>query len=198
MIYDVESSSLPSSMSIPEMPPSSVCDKRPPGRSSWLVTEPSAGNRSIGLGPAALLQDSAWRWPWPGNPRCSWGGFRTDWSGRSMVRAPRSATDCDDLIDPIRKARQAHNGHQPGDPQRAGDAILQVMQSDNPPVHLLLGSDAPRSVTASNAASATSCTVDITDQERGAPIIGAIEADISPIDVLIANAGSAYRRPVGA
>jgi NAD(P)-dependent dehydrogenase (short-subunit alcohol dehydrogenase family) len=79
------------------------------------------------------------------------GGFRTDWSGRSMVRAPRSIADYDDLLDPVRKARQAHNGQQPGDPARAADAILKVLQDDNPPRHLLLGSDALRAVAADRA-----------------------------------------------
>jgi NAD(P)-dependent dehydrogenase (short-subunit alcohol dehydrogenase family) len=79
------------------------------------------------------------------------GGFRTDWSGRSMVRTPRSIADYDDLLDPIRQARQAHNGQQPGDPARAGDAILKVLQDDNPPLHLLLGSDALRAVAANRA-----------------------------------------------
>jgi len=79
------------------------------------------------------------------------GAFRTNWSGRSMVRAPRSIADYDDLLDPIRQARQVYNGQQPGNPTRAGEAILQVLQSDNPPTHLLLGSDALRAVAASLA-----------------------------------------------
>jgi short-subunit dehydrogenase len=79
------------------------------------------------------------------------GGFRTDWSGRSMIRAARSITDYDNLINPIRQARQAHNGHQPGNPALAAEAILRVLQSANPPVHLLLGSDALQSVAASHA-----------------------------------------------
>jgi NAD(P)-dependent dehydrogenase (short-subunit alcohol dehydrogenase family) len=79
------------------------------------------------------------------------GGFRTDWSGRSMVRAPRSIADYDDLLDPVRQARRAHNGHQPGDPARAGDAILKVLRDDDPPRHLLLGSDALRAVAADRA-----------------------------------------------
>ena len=70
------------------------------------------------------------------------GGFRTDWAGRSMVRAPRQIADYDALMDPVRKARQERNGKQAGDPVKAAQAILQCVQSPNPPVHLLLGSDA--------------------------------------------------------
>lgn len=70
------------------------------------------------------------------------GSFRTDWAGRSMARAPRSIEDYDALFDPIRSAREAKSGHQPGDPVKAAQAMLQVIDSDAPPSHLLLGSDA--------------------------------------------------------
>lgn len=70
------------------------------------------------------------------------GSFRTDWAGRSMVRSPRSLTDYDALFDPIRQAREAKSGKQLGDPQKAARAMLTLIASENPPAHLLLGSDA--------------------------------------------------------
>jgi NAD(P)-dependent dehydrogenase (short-subunit alcohol dehydrogenase family) len=70
------------------------------------------------------------------------GSFRTDWAGRSMVRTPRSISDYDALFDPIRQRRQQVSGKQLGDPDKAARAMLQVIESDAPPVHLLLGSDA--------------------------------------------------------
>ncbi|ALM83326.1 oxidoreductase [Bordetella sp. N] len=70
------------------------------------------------------------------------GSFRTDWAGRSMVRTPRSIPDYDALFEPIRKAREEKNGKQLGDPAKAARAMLDVIGSDKPPVHLLLGSDA--------------------------------------------------------
>jgi NAD(P)-dependent dehydrogenase (short-subunit alcohol dehydrogenase family) len=70
------------------------------------------------------------------------GSFRTDWAGRSMVRTPRSIPDYDPLFDPIRKAREEKSGKQLGDPVKAARAMLSVIDSDNPPAHLLLGSDA--------------------------------------------------------
>lgn len=70
------------------------------------------------------------------------GSFRTDWAGRSMARAPRSIEDYDALFDPIRSAREAKSGHQLGDPVKAAQAMLQIIESDAPPTHLLLGSDA--------------------------------------------------------
>ncbi|OPA86101.1 short-chain dehydrogenase/reductase [Pseudomonas fluorescens] len=70
------------------------------------------------------------------------GSFRTDWAGRSMQRTPRSIADYDESFDPVRKAREKKSGQQLGDPQKAAQAMLQLIASDNPPAHLLLGSDA--------------------------------------------------------
>ncbi|WP_213993387.1 oxidoreductase [Sodalis sp. dw_96] len=70
------------------------------------------------------------------------GSFRTDWAGRSMVRTPRDIADYDPIFDPIRKAREEKNGKQLGDPAKAAQAILALIESKKPPVHLLLGSDA--------------------------------------------------------
>ncbi|SDT45860.1 oxidoreductase [Microlunatus soli] len=76
------------------------------------------------------------------------GAFRTDWAGRSLVRSPRSIPDYDALFDPIRTRRQSLAGQGIGDPDRAGDAVLSLLEVENPPVHLLLGSDAVRLVAA--------------------------------------------------
>ncbi|WP_075674664.1 oxidoreductase [Stenotrophomonas sp. TD3] len=84
------------------------------------------------------------------------GSFRTDWAGRSMARAPRSIEDYDALFDPIRSAREAKSGHQLGDPMKAAQAMLQVIDSDAPPSHLLLGSDALQLVRAKLASMAGS------------------------------------------
>jgi NAD(P)-dependent dehydrogenase (short-subunit alcohol dehydrogenase family) len=47
------------------------------------------------------------------------GGFRTDWAGRSMVRAARSIGDYDPVIEPIRKRRMELSGWQIGDHKKA-------------------------------------------------------------------------------
>ncbi|MBP1884180.1 oxidoreductase [Sinorhizobium mexicanum] len=70
------------------------------------------------------------------------GSFRTDWAGRSMVRTGRSIDDYDALFDPIREARQARSGKQLGDPNKLAAAVLNLIESANPPPQLLLGSDA--------------------------------------------------------
>jgi len=70
------------------------------------------------------------------------GSFRTDWAGRSMTRTPRSIPDYDVIFDPIRQAREEKSGKQLGDPVKAARAMLAAIDADNPPAHLLLGSDA--------------------------------------------------------
>jgi NAD(P)-dependent dehydrogenase (short-subunit alcohol dehydrogenase family) len=80
------------------------------------------------------------------------GSFRTDWAGRSMVRSDRSIADYDEFFEPIRAARQAASGNQLGDPAKAAEAVLEVIEAEKPPVHLLLGSDALRLVGSGRAA----------------------------------------------
>jgi NAD(P)-dependent dehydrogenase (short-subunit alcohol dehydrogenase family) len=70
------------------------------------------------------------------------GQFRTDWAGRSMARAPRSIADYDAVMDPLRAARQAKSGNQPGDPDKAAQALLRLIEAENPPIRLFLGDDA--------------------------------------------------------
>lgn len=70
------------------------------------------------------------------------GSFRTDWAGRSMVRTDRSIADYDALFEPIRQARLEKSGKQLGDPAKLADAVLKLINDQNPAAQLLLGSDA--------------------------------------------------------
>ncbi len=70
------------------------------------------------------------------------GMFRTEWAGRSMVRTERRIADYDTIFDPIRAARKARSGQQPGDPEKAGKVIADFLTVADPPAHLLLGPDA--------------------------------------------------------
>lgn len=70
------------------------------------------------------------------------GQFRTDWAGRSMDRAARSIADYDDVMNPLRSARIAKSGRQPGDPAKAAQALLTLVEAPNPPTRLFLGEDA--------------------------------------------------------
>ncbi|MEZ2294474.1 oxidoreductase [Variovorax sp. RCC_210] len=74
------------------------------------------------------------------------GGFRTDWAGRSMVRAPQTIDDYAPVMGPVREARLARSGKQAGDPAKAARAMLQLTEAANPPAHLLLGPDAVKVV----------------------------------------------------
>lgn len=72
------------------------------------------------------------------------GGFRTDFAGRSLTQSAVPIEDYADTAGLRRKENATIDGRQPGDPVRAAQAILQVVASDNPPLRLLLGSDALR------------------------------------------------------
>lgn len=74
------------------------------------------------------------------------GGFRTDWAGRSMVRTRNTIADYDDVVGPLSANREANSGKQLGDPVRAAQAVLAIVEASAPPRHLLLGSDALRLV----------------------------------------------------
>lgn len=80
------------------------------------------------------------------------GSFRTDWAGRSMTRAERSIADYDELFEPIRTARINASGNQLGNPSMAAKAVLSILEVDEPPAHLVLGSDALRLISAARAA----------------------------------------------
>jgi NAD(P)-dependent dehydrogenase (short-subunit alcohol dehydrogenase family) len=74
------------------------------------------------------------------------GSFRTDWAGSSLDRTERSISDYDAVFEPIRAARRAKSGNQPGDPAKLAQAVLKVIESDDPPVTLVLGKDALKAV----------------------------------------------------
>ena len=69
------------------------------------------------------------------------GGFRTEWAGRSMVKAaPLSAYD--EAMVQRRASMEQVSGRQPGDPARAAQALIAVVESAHPPLRLPLGTDA--------------------------------------------------------
>lgn len=80
------------------------------------------------------------------------GSFRTDWAGRSMIRAERSVPDYDEVMTPVREHRLAADGRQLGDPRLAAEAVLKIVDVPKPPAHLVLGSDALRLVANGRAA----------------------------------------------
>ncbi|MGI8335591.1 oxidoreductase [Actinomadura scrupuli] len=81
------------------------------------------------------------------------GAFRTDWGGSSMRIAP-VGDDYAQTVGAINDYRLATDGRQPGDPARAAAVIVGLVRLDEPPLRLLLGSDAVRIACESSAARA--------------------------------------------
>ncbi|MFD7160149.1 oxidoreductase [Kribbella sp. NPDC059898] len=69
------------------------------------------------------------------------GGFRTDWGGSSM-RLHDVHPDYDSTVGEMHRRRLEMDGKQPGDPVKAAQAVLEVVDLEEPPLRLLLGSDA--------------------------------------------------------
>ena len=67
------------------------------------------------------------------------GPFRTDFLGRSGKLAGKELPEYADTAGRAREYLNSQSGKQPGDPQKAVEAIMAVANSPDPPVHLLLG-----------------------------------------------------------
>jgi len=66
-------------------------------------------------------------------------GFRTDWAGRSATFTQPKIADYKDTAGKNMAAIQDASGKQPGDPERAAQAMFDLVRMENPPVHLPLG-----------------------------------------------------------
>lgn len=67
------------------------------------------------------------------------GPFRTDWAGRSLKVAKASIPDYVDTADSRSRQIAERSGKQPGDPVRASEAIIAIVEADQPPRNLFLG-----------------------------------------------------------
>jgi len=67
------------------------------------------------------------------------GPFRTDWAGRSLKQAKERIPDYAETAGVLLKRLTSGSGKQVGDPVRAGEAILKAVESENMPLHLVLG-----------------------------------------------------------
>jgi NAD(P)-dependent dehydrogenase (short-subunit alcohol dehydrogenase family) len=77
------------------------------------------------------------------------GPFRTDWAGRSLQKTPSRIADYADTAAARMSNTAAHNGKQPGDPERAAEAMIAITQVEAPPRHLVLGAQGFNAVTES-------------------------------------------------
>lgn len=69
------------------------------------------------------------------------GPFRTDFQGRSMTSVAKPIDAYAQTAGARRAQLKASSGTQAGDPVRAADAIIKVVESADPPLHLVLGSN---------------------------------------------------------
>lgn len=69
-------------------------------------------------------------------------GFRTDWAGRSAKDSAVTIEDYATTAGANKKTVRGYSGSQKGDPVRAAEAIVKAVESENPPLVLLLGSAA--------------------------------------------------------
>jgi NAD(P)-dependent dehydrogenase (short-subunit alcohol dehydrogenase family) len=69
------------------------------------------------------------------------GGFRTDWAGSSMDVAD-IPEDYRPSVGTVATRLRDRVGHEPGDPDKAAQVILQVAQLADPPLQLVLGASA--------------------------------------------------------
>ena len=74
------------------------------------------------------------------------GAFRTDFAGRSLHQARTNIADYTSTAGPRRKENDKTHGTQPGDPERAAQAIIKLVADSTVPARLLLGSDAVKIV----------------------------------------------------
>lgn len=73
--------------------------------------------------------------------------FRTDWGGRSSIKTKPTISAYQETLSPMLDHMEQANGQEPGDPEKAALAILKVIESDNPPLRVLLGKAAYQAAT---------------------------------------------------
>ena len=70
------------------------------------------------------------------------GAFRTEFAGDSLATPDKQIDDYDETAHKFVKMQEEMSGEQPGDPDKAAQAMIKVVESDNPPMRLVLGEDA--------------------------------------------------------
>jgi len=77
------------------------------------------------------------------------GGFRTDW-GASSMHAPAVGVDYDETVGAMNRFRKSTVATWRGDPRRAARIIVDLVELEEPPLRLLLGSGAVESAATSS------------------------------------------------
>lgn len=75
------------------------------------------------------------------------GSFRTEFGASSMDMAEQDSPDYQDMFGPIRAfLTTQYHGTEPGDPVKAARAMLEAVDSEEPPARLVLGEDALQAI----------------------------------------------------
>src|ERR1700682_6467729 len=69
------------------------------------------------------------------------GGMRTDWAGSSM-EVPQHSPDYAPTVGALAERLRTANGTEPIDPDKVARVLVQIAELNDPPLHLVLGSDA--------------------------------------------------------
>jgi NAD(P)-dependent dehydrogenase (short-subunit alcohol dehydrogenase family) len=83
------------------------------------------------------------------------GGIRTNWARRAGQNAPDLLPDYEASVGSILKVLRSLEGREEGDPRKIADVIVQLANSDEVPVRLILGVDAEQRVQRAEAARAS-------------------------------------------
>ncbi len=70
------------------------------------------------------------------------GAFRTEFAGDANMRPATRIDAYRPVIEPVETYLYGSAGQQPGDPALAAKVMIQVVESDDPPLRLMLGADA--------------------------------------------------------
>lgn len=70
------------------------------------------------------------------------GGFRTNWASGAASSASNIGEDYQQSVGAMLRYFEQYNGNEPGDPALAAKALIDIANTDDPPLRLLLGSDA--------------------------------------------------------
>jgi NAD(P)-dependent dehydrogenase (short-subunit alcohol dehydrogenase family) len=82
------------------------------------------------------------------------GGIRTNWARRAVQNAPDLLPEYEATVGSFLKILQGLEGRSEGDPRKIAGVILQLANSDEVPVRLILGVDAEQRVQRSEASRA--------------------------------------------
>lgn len=116
------------------------------------------------------------------------GGFRTDWAGASMTFAP-TVEGYESTVGFVAEFLKGDKFKPMGDPDKAAKAIINLAEHPEPPVHLVLGSEAAAMLQQTD-------TMRKAEFEKWLPVSRSTDAD-DAVDFLETETGKAYAKIKG-